>query len=952
MPHHTVTTDGVLRNLSGAAALSLLLAVLSAVWAGVKQHPTKPLLGLRRPLVAKANADIAFEVAVEEDMQPGAVTDAMARELRLTAERHTDQPMYVKVTLTLPAKLGGRREVLALDLTRERQAEAKVRVSLPAGPPEMMVVPVMVRVNGKDYMDFDVRLSKVASWKVLGPFPGGRAASHDRPFPPEEGINLSASYEGLGGKRTVWEPFDQAAIGAEGYHDLNRALGYTENAAAYALASVTVPRRTPARMLIGSDDSIKVWHNGKLVHDHNLHRGSAPAQDLVSLILSEGENVFLLKVCNDDGWWGFHFDLDNGAGKPVPELQWKVGVARLFTRDGMLRLREVQQAEATLTWQSDLPAAATVHAVNADPGRRLVWGQEPKEAMNQPTPGAKPLTLVAAKRTTNHRFTITKLQPGTRYLAWVDPAIRGERSDKLAFYTLPPKGRTQYLRLNLVAAVFTNATQQRFAALEGAREPCPAAMVERMRREMEETRRFYWINTGMRLLLNVDYLITDEFIATPNDSAYGVGFTESDEALLRKLVEREGKNPGDWDGRMFITMEKLWDERGKRWWYPASGGGTVGPEGEPGMGKSAWKGGSHNGWLFCHEFGHQLDALYSYSHGPEYLFNHPQPWDDTAHRHGEHYDANAWLLWQWAGYVTRSHQSRPFLKPSLGFRYLMNRWGRVVQTADADNDGIPDHAPEVPLDEERFGSSPRRADTDGDGLSDLTEAMACEGVNYGLNEIWAGEPATHRCDPTKRDTDGDGQPDGVDPYPLYPIDPNIRKAPARLFVKLNDKAYVADFSLGWDSQFLTIRMTSAEAPREIKIMVDADDNGWYMGGDNFLFTVRPEGGLRSANDQRANADGTFSAAFHNCAVRDKWPFFDPSRLKPDEVQFEQTIGAGPYAMAVRAPRNAANGMELVAGEKLGLLLAVAPRGSLGCPDQSGMLTVFEPHTFVAVTLRD
>jgi hypothetical protein len=57
-------------------------------------------------------------------------------------------------------------------------------------------------------------------------------------------------------------------------------------------------------------------------------------------------------------------------------------------------------------------------------------------------------------------------------------------------------------------------------------------------------------------------------------------------------------------------------------------------------------------------------------------------------------------------------------------------------------------------------------------------------------------------------------------------------------------------------------------------------------------------------------------------------------------------------MTIRVPRDVANGVELVAGERLGLLLAVASRGGPQRPEQSGMLTVFEPHTFVAVTLRD
>ena len=906
---------------------------------------------------------LRWQVTVDPAMQPGQVTAAMDCALRLTAERLTDSPLQVQVTLRLPEALGGRTETYSLPLTADRQATATVPLHFPAGPPEMAVVPLAVRVNGEDYLDQEVRLSKVGPWRVLGPFPGGRAESHDRPFPPEGALDLAASYVGRGGRRIAWQPLDPAAINAEGYHDLNQALGYTEYATAYALAGITVPQPTPARLLIGSDDSIKVWHQGRLVHDHNLHRGSAPAQDSVPVHLVAGENTFLLKVCNDDGWWGFHFDLDDGAGNPVPGLRWNVGVALLPLADPQLRLRQVERTAATLTWQSDQPEVATVYVVPAEPGRRLVGADEPWEAMNAPIPGAEPRVFRTTRRTTHHTFTVTGLQPGQRYLAWVDPAVRGDRSDRLAFYTAPPDGQTHYLRLKLVAAVFTNVTPQRWADQPGARQPCPAAHLERMRREMEETRRFYWINSGMRLLLDVDYLICDEFIATPDDNAYGVGFTEPDETLLRRLLERAGKELHDYDGRLFISLEKHWDQAGQRWTYPASGGGTVGPEGGAGLGKSAWKGGSHNGWLFCHEFGHQLDSLYHYSHGPEYLFNHPQPWDDTAHRHGEHYDANAWLLWEWAGYVTREHQGRPFLPPTLGFRYFLNRWGRVVATADADNDGLPDDAPETPLDEKRLGSSPQAADTDNDGLSDLLEVMACEGVEYGLEEIWAGDPAAHRCDPTNPDSDGDGLPDGTDPYPLYPLDPDLGQGPPRPFVKLRDRAGQADFYLGWDADFFTLRMTAPEAPEAVKIMLDADDDGWFLGRDNFLLRVRPEGGLGAGDDCHVNAAGTFSAALHNCAVPDRWPFFDQTGLSPEAIQFEQTLPTGengtPYALTIRLPRDAPNGLELVPGERIGLLLAVRPRGGLrrgstelaDAPDQTGMLTVFEPHTFVAITLQ-
>ncbi len=37
--------------------------------------------------------------------------------------------------------------------------------------------------------------------------------------------------------------------------------------------------------------------------------------------------------------------------------------------------------------------------------------------------------------------------------------VRGGRSEQLVFYTAPPEGQTHYLRLNLVAAVFTNTAR-------------------------------------------------------------------------------------------------------------------------------------------------------------------------------------------------------------------------------------------------------------------------------------------------------------------------------------------------------------------------------------------------------------------------------------------------------------------------------------------------------------
>jgi hypothetical protein len=433
-----------------------------------------------------------------------------------------------------------------------------------------------------------------------------------------------------------------------------------------------------------------------------------------------------------------------------------------------------------------------------------------------------------------------------------------------------------------------------------------------------------------------------------------------EEPALKEILEANGKKVSDYDDRNFISLEKRWDPAKNAWTLPSSGGGTYGPEREPGYGVSAWKAGGQNYWLFVHEDGHQVDALYGWSGEPEYLFNHFQPWDDTAHRHGEHFDGNTWLLREWAGYYTREHQGGPMLEPSTWFRYFANRWGQVEFAADKDEDGIPDNAPDVPIDESRWNSDPAKKDTDGDGLTDMQEAMACQWVDYGLSEVWAGSVASHRCDPRIADTDGDGIPDGKDPYPIYPARPQVGTVQPRLdgvvtsgeyalFAALDDPAYKAELYLGWDDNNLYVAMKSETAPESAKMYIDFGDNGWFVGKDNYDLRITPAGTAKGGGAWHVNAEKTLSAALHNCGEPGKWPFYDPEGLKDGEVRFAQTTDKG-YSFEIAIPKNKVNGVDLVKGKKIGILFAAGPAGGNGRAQEPGQLTVFEPHTFYAFEL--
>ncbi len=87
--------------------------------------------------------------------------------------------------------------------------------------------------------------------------------------------------------------------------DLDSFVAKKDYVYAYALAEITVPSATTVMLALGSDDGIKVWHNGKLVHENWIPRGVNKDDDLVPLKLVKGSNQLLLKVQDMEGGWGF-----------------------------------------------------------------------------------------------------------------------------------------------------------------------------------------------------------------------------------------------------------------------------------------------------------------------------------------------------------------------------------------------------------------------------------------------------------------------------------------------------------------------------------------------------------------------------------------------------------------------------------------------------------------------
>jgi hypothetical protein len=73
---------------------------------------------------------------------------------------------------------------------------------------------------------------------------------------------------------------------------------------------------------MGSDDGLKLWLNGTLVHATNAIRTLTSAQERVEVGLRAGWNPLLAKVTQATGGWGLMLNFKNAGGGEIPELRF------------------------------------------------------------------------------------------------------------------------------------------------------------------------------------------------------------------------------------------------------------------------------------------------------------------------------------------------------------------------------------------------------------------------------------------------------------------------------------------------------------------------------------------------------------------------------------------------------------------------------------------------------
>jgi hypothetical protein len=102
--------------------------------------------------------------------------------------------------------------------------------------------------------------------------------------------------------------------------DKNPALA-GENRVAYLRTRVWSPTEQKSQLELGSDDGVKVWLGGQLVHKNNATRPAEPGQDKVEVTLKEGWNPLLVKLTQGGGEWALCARLRQPDGSRLEGLK-------------------------------------------------------------------------------------------------------------------------------------------------------------------------------------------------------------------------------------------------------------------------------------------------------------------------------------------------------------------------------------------------------------------------------------------------------------------------------------------------------------------------------------------------------------------------------------------------------------------------------------------------------
>ena len=172
-------------------------------------------------------------------------------------------------------------------------------------------------------VDLVTQFGFITQWKLIGPFDNTGGKGFQTAYPPEKGVDLTATYPGKKNQSLTWK--DHATDDPYGVVDLNKAVGKHMGATGYAYAAVYSRKEQPVELRAGSNNAVKIFLNGRQIYFRDeYHHGMRMDQHVGRGTLKVGRNEILVKVCQNEqkeDWaqlWSFQLRVCDNLGGAIP----------------------------------------------------------------------------------------------------------------------------------------------------------------------------------------------------------------------------------------------------------------------------------------------------------------------------------------------------------------------------------------------------------------------------------------------------------------------------------------------------------------------------------------------------------------------------------------------------------------------------------------------------------
>ena len=192
-------------------------------------------------------------------------------------------------------------------------------------------------------------------------------------------VATNGAKEGKAVGNSKWTLHRLAASGGDNINRMTDALGWGTREEIYdhiVYGSVVLdsPEAQQTTMLVGSDDAVKVWLNGALVHQAVVTRGASDYQDFFPVTLKQGKNVLLVALDNSghggfSGFFGFASDAKYEVSQPGINFAFSTETTQVQVGNTFTVNLTVENIDNLAGWQTDVVFDRTVlRALSATEG--------------------------------------------------------------------------------------------------------------------------------------------------------------------------------------------------------------------------------------------------------------------------------------------------------------------------------------------------------------------------------------------------------------------------------------------------------------------------------------------------------------------------------------------------------------------------------------------------------